>query len=150
MIRQARVQDVPGIQQLVNSYAEKGRMLPLSRHEVYEMMRDFSVFEEGGKIVGVCALRICWEDLAEIRSLAVAPKHLGQRIGSAPVQAKVEEAESLGVRRIFALTYDPDFFVKLGFKPIDKSSLPHKVWADCIKCVKFPDCVEEAVILELL
>lgn len=148
-IRKARVPDVPEIQSLINTFADKNIMLPRSLSTLYENVRDFFVLEEDGRIVGCCALHITWEDLAEIKSLAVDESLHGRGYGRALVQACVEEARTIGVPRVFALTYIPSFFEKLGFVRIDKSKLPHKVWTECINCPKFPNCGEEAVILEL-
>ena len=123
-------------------------MLPLSLHEIYDSVRDFSVVEREGEVIGCCALHICWENLAEIRSLAVHQNHQQQGIGAQLLKYKLQEAEQLGIQRVFALTYQSQFFIRLGFHSIDKSKLPHKVWADCIKCVKFPDCDEAAVVYD--
>ncbi len=146
MIRSAKVQDVLTLQQLIAIYAKRDEMLGLSLHELYENLRDFSVYEKDGRIVAGCALHISWQDLAEVRSLAVIEEYINQGIGGSLLKYKLAEAKGLGVSRVFALTYRPQFFVKHGFYEIDKSELPHKVWADCIKCVKFPNCTETAVM----
>ncbi|MGQ9456046.1 MAG: N-acetyltransferase [Armatimonadota bacterium] len=148
-IRKARVPDVPKIQNLINMFADRNAMLPRSLSALYENIRDFFVLEENGHVVGCCALHITWGDLAEIKSLAVDESLHGRGYGRALVQACIEEARVMGVPRVFALTYIPSFFEKLGFVRIDKSKLPHKVWTECINCPKFPNCGEEAVILEL-
>ncbi len=118
-------------------------------------MRDFTVFVEKEeehpdeeKLIGVCALHICWDNLAEIRSLAVAEGYQDRGVGRQLVNTALAEADSFGITRIFTLTYQPEFFRKLGFADVDKSELPHKVWSDCINCSKFPDCNEEALIWE--
>jgi amino-acid N-acetyltransferase len=149
MLRKARISDVRDIQTLVNHYAQQGEMLPRSLNELYESIRDFYVYEDNDEIIGVCALHINWEDLAEIRSLAVREEKGNKGVGSKLAQACLEEARQLSIPRVFALTYRPEFFRKLGFKGVDKALLPQKVWQDCLKCVKFPECDEEAVILEL-
>ncbi len=149
MVRKARLKDAPVIHSLVNDYASKGILLPRSLNSIYEHIRDFWVYEEGGKILGCAALQIVWEDLAEIRSLAVEESRKGEGIGRALVEACLREAEELGVKSVFSLTYAKDFFERLGFRVVDKNVLPHKVWSDCINCVKFPNCDEIAVILEL-
>jgi amino-acid N-acetyltransferase len=100
-------------------------------------------------MMGCCALQICWEDLAEIRSLAVAPQHVGRGIGRALTETAMEDARSFGVSQVFTLTYRPDFFRRFGFQKIDRSDLPLKIWSDCMLCVKFPDCDETAMILNL-
>ena len=149
MIRKARINDVKPIQKLLTHFASRGDMLSRSLSELYETIRDLYVFEEGGAILGVSALHIVWEDLAEVRSVAVS-EDAGQRgIGSQVVRACIDEARTLGLKRIFCLTYKPDFFARFGFRLVDKSELPHKVWGDCVKCVKFPDCDENAMILDL-
>ena len=124
-------------------------MLSRSLSELYDQIRDFFVDEEDGAIVGTCALHVSWDDLAEIRSLAVQERYWGKGVGESLVRACIEESKQLDVQRIFALTYRCEFFKKLGFVKVDKSMLPHKIWADCLKCVKFPDCDEEAVLLVL-
>jgi amino-acid N-acetyltransferase len=126
-------------------------MLPRSLSELYDNLRDFYVYlnEEEGNIIGTCAMHICWEDLAEIRSLVVREDFQRRGIGTKLIEACLSEAITLGLYRIFALTYKPNFFLKFGFKIVDKTLLPHKIWADCIKCVKFPECDEIAVLLEV-
>ncbi|MCM0081648.1 N-acetyltransferase [Geomonas sp. Red32] len=149
MIRKAKISDVKDIQKLLSGYANKGDMLSRSLSELYDSLRDFYIVEEEGKLLGTSALHIVWEDLAEVRSVAVAEDAGRRGIGSQVVGACLDEARSLGLKRLFCLTYKPEFFSKLGFKVVDKSELPHKVWGDCIKCVKFPDCDEIAMILDL-
>ena len=149
MIRKAKIGDVKDIQKLLTSFASRGEMLSRSLSELYDSLRDFYVFEEEGRVLGTSALHIIWEDLAEVRSVAVAEDAGRRGIGSQVVGACLEEARALGLKRLFCLTYKPDFFAKFGFLIVDKSELPHKVWGDCIKCVKFPDCDEIAMILDL-
>lgn len=149
MLRKAQIHDIKDIQKLLVIYANRGEMLSRSLSELYESLRDFYVYEEDGTLLGTTALHIVWEDLAEVRSVAVAENKTRTGIGSKLVQACIDEARQLGLKRIFCLTYRPDFFSSLGFRLIDKSELPHKVWGDCIKCVKFPDCDENAMILDL-
>lgn len=148
-IRNASIADAKDIQRLVNEFAKHQKMIPRSLNEIYERLRDFIVYEEKGRIVGVCALHVIWEDLAEIRSLAVVKKLQCRGIGAEMMKRAMHDARELGVKKIFALTYVPDFFKRFGFKRINKSKLPHKIWSDCIKCHKFPDCDETAVILDL-
>lgn len=153
MIRNARMEDVKKIYELLNYFAVKDLLLGRSLSSLYDQLRDFLVYideESGdnGRLCGVCALHICWENLAEIRSLAVPDECQRRNIGTKLVQACLKEAESFGINRVFTLTYQPNFFVKLGFQHIDKSELPHKVWSDCVQCTKFPDCNEEAMIWE--
>lgn len=147
-IRKAFVSDIKTIHKLVNEFARKGEMLPRSLNELYENLRDFYIAEEDNEIKGICALHILWEDLAEIRSLAVKKEHQKKGIGSILVKRSLQEAKKLGIKRVFVLTYLPDFFKKFGFKEIDKSKLPQKIWGDCIKCPKFPECDESALIFE--
>ena len=155
MIRDAHMGDIKKIYKLLQYYADKDLLLGRSLSSLYDQLRDFSVFAEvdsdnpdSEKLVGVCALHICWENLAEIRSLAVIDGYHGKGVGRQLVNRALKEADSYGITRIFTLTYQPDFFRKLGFKDVDKAELPHKVWSDCINCSKFPDCNEEALIWE--
>jgi amino-acid N-acetyltransferase len=149
MIRKAIIPDVREIHRLLLDYARDGLLLSRSLAELYESVRDFYVFEVDGKVVGTAALNICWEDLAELRSLAVHPDYNGRGAGKELVQACLDEARRLGIRRVFALTYKQAFFEKLGFAVIEKSQLPHKIWGDCMKCAKFPDCDEIALSIDL-
>jgi amino-acid N-acetyltransferase len=148
-VRKARIKDAERIQFLINEYAKLGLMLPRSIQSIYENIRDFWVYEEGGRVLGACALTIFWGDLAEIRSLAVDPEHTGRGIGTALVKEALREAQEFGIPRVFTLTYQVKFFEKLGFKVIDKERLPHKIWKDCINCVKFPNCDETAMEIVL-
>ena len=149
MIRKAQINDVKEIQKLLMKYASQGEMLSRSLSELYESLRDFFVYEDDGTLLGTAALHVVWDDLAEVRSVAVAEEAGRKGIGSQLVLACINEARKIGLKRIFCLTYKPDFFAKFGFRLVDKSELPHKVWSDCIKCVKFPDCDENAMILDL-
>ncbi len=149
MLRKAQIKDVKDIQKLLTGYASRGDMLSRSLSELYEALRDFYVVEDEGRLLGTAALHIVWEDLAEVRSVAVAEDAGRKGIGTQVVRACIDEARELGLRRVFCLTYKPEFFGKFGFRIVDKSELPHKVWGDCMKCVKFPDCDEIAMILDL-
>lgn len=149
MLRKAQISDVKDIQKLLMTFANKGDMLSRSLSELYESLRDFYVVEEDGVILGASALHIVWDDLAEVRSVAVTEEAGRKGVGSRLVQACISEAREVGLKRIFCLTYKPDFFAKHGFRLVDKAELPHKVWGDCIKCPKFPDCDENAMILDL-
>ena len=148
VVRKARAADVPAIQGLVAHFALRGELLPRTLNELYERLRDFFVCEVSGEIAGICALSIYWEDLAEVRSLAVQEAQGGKGLGTALVNACLEEAASLGVHRVFALTYRPAFFEKLGFRVIDRRELPQKIWKDCLKCAKVACCDEVALIRE--
>jgi amino-acid N-acetyltransferase len=146
VVRKARAADGPPIQKLLAHFAERGELLPRTLNEVYKHLRDFFVCEAHGEVVGVCALSLYWEDLAEVRSLAVYEAYGGRGLGKALVGACLDEAARLGVRRVFALTYRPGFFERLGFRTLDKRELPQKIWKDCIRCAKFTCCDEVALI----
>jgi len=158
-IRKAVIGDIVSIHKMINYYANQGLLLPRARSELYDHLRDFFVVPDEERpapvdstepsLKGVCALGVCWENLAEVKSLAVAEDHQKRGIGSKLVRKCLGDAVALGLSRVFTLTYAPDFFVKLGFHPVDKSVLPHKIWADCLKCPKFPDCDEEALVIDL-
>ena len=151
LIRKARIGDVREIQKMLASYAQRGELLPRSLSELFDNLRDIFVYLDDSEpqIMGTCSMHICWEDLAEIRSLVVREPYRRQGVGRKLVEACVSEAVTLGLYRIFVLTYQAQFFEKLGFRQVDKATLPHKIWADCIKCVKFPECDEIALVLEL-
>jgi len=146
MLRKAKIGDLKQIQKLINFFAQKDVMLPRSLNELYENIRDFWVYQEGGKIIGCCALHVSWEDLAEIKALAVQLGKQGHGYGRRLVNACIKEARQIKAKRIFALTYKPDFFKKFGFKKIKHAELPHKIWAECINCPKFPNCQEIALL----
>ena len=146
MIRTAKIGDINQIQDLINFFAKKDLMLPRSLNELYENLRDFWVFEERRKILGCSALHISWDDLAEIKCLAVAKDKQRKGLGEKLILTCLNEAKQLGARRIFVLTYKPEFFKKFGFKRIKNSDLPHKIWAECINCCKFPNCQEVALL----
>lgn len=151
MIRKAEIRDIKKIHALLKFFGDRGELLSRPLTQLYEQLRDFSVYEdpESGEILGCCALQICWEDLAEIRSLAVDEKKQRKNIGTLLVNTAMDEAMALGMHKIFTLTYKPDFFRKFDFRVVDKSELPLKIWSDCIMCVKFPDCDETAMTREL-
>ena len=153
MIRRARIDDIKAIYAILQHFASQELLLGRPLSSLYDQLRDFVVYEDQEQpkkgIIGAGALHVCWEDLAEIRSLAVVEGEQGKGIGRAMVQACLDDMTGLGVKRVFTLTYQPEFFAKMGFRKIDKSELPHKVWSDCINCPKFPDCNEEAMILEI-
>ncbi|MEN8262688.1 MAG: N-acetyltransferase [Nitrospirota bacterium] len=147
--KKATVRDAKSIHSLVNKFAKKDDMLPRSLNEIYENIRDFIICTGDDSIIAVSALHILWEDLAEVRSVAVRKKYQGMGIGRKLVKQCLKEAKSLGIKKIFALTYNPIFFTEQGFENIDKNSLPHKIWGECLKCHKFPECDESAVMIEI-
>jgi len=146
MIRKAKIKDIKEIQDLINSFAKQNVMLSRSLNELYENIRDFWVAEVNGKVVGCAAMHISWEDLAEIKSVAVAKKFHGKGVGKELVETCLGEAADLGANKIFVLTYKPEYFKKFGFKRVKNASLPHKIWAECINCCKFPNCQEIALL----
>lgn len=145
IIEKATIKDAPQIQKLVNSFAERGQMLARPLSEIYENIRDFFVVRENGAVVACAALHISWADLAEVKSLAVEVSRQRHRMGSALVEACLDEAAALGIATVFCLTYQPVFFGTCGFKEVEKKELPHKVWGECYRCPKFPDCDESAM-----
>jgi amino-acid N-acetyltransferase len=151
LIRKARIGDVREIQKMLATHAQRGELLPRSLSELFDNLRDIFVYADDSppQIMGTCSMHICWEDLAEIRSLAVRPSCQRRGIGRKLVEACISEAVTLGLYRVLVLTYQVQFFAKLGFSVVDKGELPHKIWADCLKCVKFPECDETAMVLEL-
>ena len=148
-IEKAIMADAPQIQDLVSSFAAIGEMLPRPLAEIYEHLRDFFVVREEQKVLACAALHIMWEDLAEIRSLAVVENNQEQGVGLLLLTACLTEARRLGISTVFALTQQPAFFEKGGFHQADMMDLPRKVWGECFRCPKFPNCDEIAVIIEL-
>jgi len=149
MLRKAKISDAKDIHALVNHYAQSGIMLPRSLSDIYDNIRDYFVIDDGDKIKGCVALHISWEDLAEVKALAVDESAKGKGWGKKLVDACLKEAKELGIKRVFALTLIPEFFKKAGFKPISKKKLPQKVWGECINCFKFTECDEVSLAYDL-
>ena len=148
-IEKARISDTTEMHQLINHFADKGEMLARSLSEIYENIRDYFVVREGEPVIACAALHVNWADLAEIKSVAVAEDSQLKGIGDRLVKACLQEARELGIGTVFCLTYKPAFFEKLGFSQIDKMGLPQKVWTECYRCPKFPNCDEVALIYHL-
>ncbi|MFH1788347.1 MAG: N-acetyltransferase [Candidatus Altiarchaeota archaeon] len=148
-IRKAVPADVARIKTLIDDYAGRGEMLARSLSELYEHVQCFNVAVKDGEVIGCCALYVCWMDLGEVKSLAVAEKHRGKGVGKALVEESLAEAEKLGIKKVFTLTTKPDFFKKIKFKVIEKETLPHKIWGECIRCTKYENCDETALIHDL-
>ncbi len=151
MIRKARISDISHIQKILAKYAQEGKLLARSLSELYTHIRDMFVAENDitGEVIGCCSLHIIWEDLAEIRSLAVVDSHQGRGVGRVLIEACLSEAKGLGISRLFTLTYETAFFRRMGFNVVDKNIFPQKIWADCLHCPKFPECDEVALLLDL-
>ena len=149
MLRKAKLVDVHPIHKLINSFAKKDLMMPRSLNEIYENIRDFWVAEENNRLIGCCALHISWDDLAEVKSVAVARSKQKKGFGRILVSACLNEAKEMGARKVFVLTYKPEYFKKFGFKRVKHADLPHKIWAECINCCKFPNCQEIALLKSL-
>ncbi len=149
MIRRAGIQDVPAVSSIINGCAEYGLMLHRSLAFLYEHLRDFHVAVEAGRVVGVCGLNIVWANIAEVYSLAVAADFRGRGLGKRLVLSCVDEAEELGIPRLMTLTYEREFFARLGFKVVDRQELPLKVWSECVRCSKNQACDEIAMIRTL-
>ncbi|MGD0115136.1 MAG: N-acetyltransferase [Dehalococcoidia bacterium] len=148
-VEKAGVGDIAPLSELVNDFARRGDMLPRAPAELFETLRDFFVVRYQGEVVGCAALHINWEDLAEVRSLAVREESQARGVGSLLVGACVDEARSLGLKRVFALTMKPAFFQKLGFAQADAMTLSRKVWSECYRCPKFMSCDETAMVLDV-
>jgi amino-acid N-acetyltransferase len=145
-VEKAKIADVPRMHKLINGFADRGQMLARPLSEIYESIRDFFVIREGEEIIACAALHVAWSDLAEIRSVAVAEDRQKKGLGAILVAACLKEAEELGIKTIFCFTYRPEFFKQQKFVDIDKMELPRKVWTDCFRCPKFPNCDEIALI----
>ncbi len=149
IFRKARISDAEKMAVLINQYAEKGLMLHRTISFLYQKIRDYTVIERNGKIIGVGGLHVLWKDLAEICSVAIQPESLKNGLGFKLVETLLDESRVLEIERVFVLTYQPLFFEKCGFKRIEKESLPQKVWTECINCPKFPNCDEIALLKRL-
>ncbi len=149
IISKARIEDIPQIHQLGNYFADRGEMLGRPISELYENIRDFFVTREGDQVIACAALHVMWSDIAEIKSVAVVEDSQRKGIGARLVKACIKEARDLGIPTVFCLTYQPAFFEGQGFTRIDKMELPRKVWTECYRCPKFPDCDEIAFICHL-
>lgn len=149
-IEKAKISDATQMHKLINYFADKGEMLARPLSEIYENIRDYFVVREGERVVACAALHVNWSDLAEVKSVAVAEDSQRQGIGDRLVEACLKEAKELGITTVFCLTYKPEFFEGSGFAQVDKMELPHKVWNECYRCPKFPDCDEIALICHLV
>ena len=145
-VEKARMGDAPPIHKMVNDFADKGEMLPRALSEIYENIRDFFVVRGDDRIVACASLHIYWSDLAEIRSVAVSEELQGRRIGASLVDACLQEARDLDIPQVFCLTYKPGFFEKQAFHRVPTMELPRKVWSECYRCPKFPNCDEVALV----
>ena len=150
-LRKARISDVKSIHAILMDCSKQELLLPRSYSDLYSHLRDYYVIagDEGPKIYGCCALSIVWDSLAEIRSLAIISELRGKGWGRKMVESCLSEATTLGIYKVFTLTYQVAFFARLGFEEISKDILPQKVWADCLRCPKFPDCDETAMLMEM-
>ncbi|MFY9812811.1 MAG: N-acetyltransferase [Dehalococcoidales bacterium] len=149
-VEKANISEVPRIHKLVNSFAGRGEMLARPLSEIYENIRDFVVVRKGKRIIGCAALHVLWSDLAEIKSVAVDEEMQRQGVGNKLVSACLKDAEELGIETVFCLTYKPKFFEKMGLKEVEKMTLPQKIWTECYRCSKFPNCDETAMTIQVL
>jgi amino-acid N-acetyltransferase len=150
MVRKALIQEVPEIRRFLQEFTLDGGILPRTLADLYGQLRDYFVYRvDRGPLVGVAALHICWAGLGEVRSVAVLPDYQGRGLGSSLVKACLDEARSLGLSEVFCLTLRPEFFQRFGFKVVQRDELLPIVWADCVHCVKFPDCDEVPMVLAL-
>ncbi|MBM3736828.1 MAG: N-acetyltransferase [Acidobacteria bacterium] len=143
-LRKATMRDIPQLLHLINSYAGQGVMLPRTEFELAEGIRDFVVYDDG-RLRGCGALHFYTSVAAEVRSLAVDPTEKGRGIGRALMEHIEAEADEFGIQSLFAFTYVPDFFKKMGYDLVDRGLLPQKAWKDCLRCPKFQNCDEIAV-----
>lgn len=148
-LRKAKISDVKNMAALINFYAEKGEMLHRTIPSLYQKIRDYTIIEKEEEIIGVGGLHVLWRDLAEICSLAIAPRYIKKGLGKTIVYGLLREGKRLKISQVFTLTYQPGFFEKWGFTRIDKDDLPQKVWMECINCPKFPNCDEIALLKKI-
>jgi len=148
-VEKARISDITQVHKLINHFADKGEMLPRALAELYENIRDLFIVRDEEEVIGCAAHHIFWSDLTEIRGVAVAEEKQAQGAGALLVEACLDEARGLGIETVFCLTYKPDFFERIGFRRVDRGELPRKVWGECLRCPKFPDCDEVALVCEV-
>ena len=147
--RKARLEDVPQIRTIIERYSSKSKMLSRSLSYLYECIRDYYVASDGERILGCVSLHISWGDLGEIKSLAVDQGHVGRGIGKGLLEKALEEARAMGLPRVFTLTLEPEFFLRNGFRKVEKDVLPMKIWGECIQCPKYPECDETSLVMDL-
>ncbi len=147
--RKATMRDIPAMLELINRYAREGIMLPRTEFEMAENIRDFTVAEREGRVLACGALHFYTPTMGEVRSIAVDPENKGTGLGRRLVAALEEEARECRLDTLFAFTYVPSFFRKLGFTEVDRSELPLKAWKDCMRCPKFHCCDELPMIKHL-
>ncbi len=148
-VEKARITDALQIHKLINTFASRGEMLARPLSEIYENIRDYVVVRKGKQVIACAALHVNWEDMAEIKSVAVAEDSQKQGIGDMIIKACLSDARELGIPTVFCLTYKPEFFKRFGFTEVDKMELPQKVWNECYRCAKFPNCDEVALVYHL-
>ncbi len=148
-VEKAKISDAAQMHKLINYFADKGEMLARPLSEIYESIRDYFVVRQGGQVIACAALHVMWSNLAEIKSVAVAEENQRKGTGNDLIEACLREAKELGVPTVFCLTYKPAFFERFGFSQIDRMELPRKVWTECYRCSKFPNCDETALIYHL-
>ena len=149
MIRKAKMSDASAILELVNYHADRGLMLKKCPYDVYRNIQGFFVYEENGVVIGCARIAVAWKDWVEDASLAVHKDHIKKGIGKQLVEKCLERAKELGVPRVFSLTYQCEFFAKCGFHEVDRDTLPHKVFGDCLNCSKVECCDEHAFIKDI-
>lgn len=149
LIRDATVEDVDAIVNLINYHAAKGLMLPKTPYKVYSTIQNFFVAEMDSKIVGCVSLNVLWKDIAEICSLAVDNNYFGRGIGRLLITECIKKAKKIKVEKLIALTYQDTFFEKMGFKLTEKDKFPRKLWRECLECPKLEVCDEKAYVYEL-
>lgn len=148
-IRPAKVQDVKQMQKIIEFYADNKEMLHRSLNSIYENIQEYVVAEVKGKIIACGALHVSWDNLAEVKALAVERTYARRGIGTKIVKTLEENALGLGIFTTFALSFKPAFFQKMGYEIISREVLPQKIWSECINCHLFPDCGEVPLIKDL-
>lgn len=148
-IRKAQLSDVPVLFDMINHYAAEKVMLPRTLADLYENVWEFTVAEEDGRVLGCGALKLYSAQLAEVRSLCVAPGLSRRGVGRQVLESVLEEAEAMHLKTVFALTLTPEFFAKFGFREVPRESLFMKVWRDCLRCERHSRCQEKAFVLDL-
>lgn len=149
LIQRAKLSDMPQVHKLITYFAEQDEMLHRPLSELYENVRDYYVIKEGDEVIACGSLHIVWDDLAEVKAVAVREDYQAHGLGTLIVSRCIEEAREMGLATVFCLTIKPGYYERVGFVQSDVMTLPRKVWGECLRCPKFPSCNEIALVMHL-
>ena len=148
-IQRAALTDVPTIHALITPYADRNDMLHRPMSELYENIRDYLVIKQGDELLACASVHVLWSDLAEVKAVAVKEEYQSHGLGKMLMNRCFDDAREMGLATVFVLTHKMDYYAQFGFQQIDVMSLPRKVWGECLRCPKFPNCNEYAMVYHL-